>query len=247
MINGDRCTRACGFCLVDTRRPLPADPEEPNRVAEAVSQDEARTRGRHRCCSRRSGGRRSSGIRRNRDCDPAALSRNVGRVARSPDCKGDARSTRHHLLGAAGRPESQSRDGCDVCSAPSDPLPATPAASRYSPRADKAGLVTKSGMILGMGETRRRGQRSVWRICGPSAWRSSRSASTYGRAPCILRSARYLRPEEFEQLGDYAWSLGFEHVESSPLTRSSYHARRAMESATASLTGSATGPERVGG
>ena len=37
MINGDRCTRACGFCLVDTRRPLPADPAEPERVADAVA------------------------------------------------------------------------------------------------------------------------------------------------------------------------------------------------------------------
>ncbi|MDQ4069037.1 MAG: lipoyl(octanoyl) transferase LipB, partial [Actinomycetota bacterium] len=37
MINGDRCTRACGFCQVDTRRPLAADPAEPERVAEAVA------------------------------------------------------------------------------------------------------------------------------------------------------------------------------------------------------------------
>src|SRR5205814_8606528 len=37
MINGDRCTRACGFCLVDTRRPDPPDPAEPERVAEAVA------------------------------------------------------------------------------------------------------------------------------------------------------------------------------------------------------------------
>ena len=36
MINGDRCTRACGFCLVDTRKPLAPDPGEPERVAEAV-------------------------------------------------------------------------------------------------------------------------------------------------------------------------------------------------------------------
>ena len=36
MINGDRCTRACGFCLVDTRRPGPLDPHEPEHVAEAV-------------------------------------------------------------------------------------------------------------------------------------------------------------------------------------------------------------------
>src|SRR4051794_15261412 len=36
MINGERCTRACGFCLVDPRRPMPLDPSEPGRVAEAV-------------------------------------------------------------------------------------------------------------------------------------------------------------------------------------------------------------------
>ena len=30
MILGDRCTRACGFCLVDTRKPLPLDPQEPD-------------------------------------------------------------------------------------------------------------------------------------------------------------------------------------------------------------------------
>ena len=36
MINGERCTRACGFCLVDTRHPLPVDPDEPERVADAV-------------------------------------------------------------------------------------------------------------------------------------------------------------------------------------------------------------------
>ena len=38
MILGDRCTRACGFCLVDTRKPLAVDPGEPQRVADAVAQ-----------------------------------------------------------------------------------------------------------------------------------------------------------------------------------------------------------------
>ena len=36
MILGDRCTRACGFCQVDTRKPLAVDADEPRRVAEAV-------------------------------------------------------------------------------------------------------------------------------------------------------------------------------------------------------------------
>ena len=38
MINGSRCTRACGFCQVDTRHPLPLDAGEPERVARAVQQ-----------------------------------------------------------------------------------------------------------------------------------------------------------------------------------------------------------------
>lgn len=37
MIAGDRCTRACGFCAVDTRKPMPLEADEPERVAEAVS------------------------------------------------------------------------------------------------------------------------------------------------------------------------------------------------------------------
>ena len=37
MINGDRCTRACGFCQVDTRKPLALDLDEPQRVADAVA------------------------------------------------------------------------------------------------------------------------------------------------------------------------------------------------------------------
>ena len=37
MINGERCTRACGFCQVDTRHPLPLSPDEPDRVAQAVA------------------------------------------------------------------------------------------------------------------------------------------------------------------------------------------------------------------
>ena len=44
MILGDRCTRACGFCLVDTRKPLAVDPDEPRRVADAVRDARSRAR-----------------------------------------------------------------------------------------------------------------------------------------------------------------------------------------------------------
>jgi lipoic acid synthetase len=49
--------------------------------------------------------------------------------------------------------------------------------------------------------------------------------------------ARWWTPEEFDEIGSFARSIGFDHVESSPLTRSSYHARSAMESAGGEIRG----------
>jgi lipoic acid synthetase len=105
-------------------------------------------------------------------------------------------------------------------------------------RAHKAGLVTKSGLILGMGETHDevRGALADLRGVGVAIVTLGQYLRPSTRHTPV---ARYWRPEEFDELGAYARSLGFEHVESSPLTRSSYHARRAMESAMGSVTGSA--------
>ena len=58
MINGERCTRACGFCQVDTRHPLPLAPDEPERVAEAVAAHGPRPRRGHVRRPRRPGRRR---------------------------------------------------------------------------------------------------------------------------------------------------------------------------------------------
>ena len=57
--------------------------------------------------------------------------------------------------------------------------------------------------------------------------------------------ARWWTPEEFDEIGSFARGLGFEHVESSPLTRSSYHARSAMESASAESSGRESTREAV--
>ena len=63
MINGDRCTRACGFCQVDTRKPLALDVDEPQRVADAVADTRSRARGHHVCRARRPSRRRRVGLR----------------------------------------------------------------------------------------------------------------------------------------------------------------------------------------
>ncbi len=53
-----------------------------------------------------------------------------------------------------------------------------------------------------------------------------------------LPIVRWWRPEEFAVLGDYAGQQGFSHVEAGPLVRSSYHARRAVDAATAAAVAS---------
>ncbi len=95
-------------------------------------------------------------------------------------------------------------------------------------RSKDAGLITKSGLILGMGETMEELRGAI--------------ADLRGVGVDILTIGQYLRPsmahlpvtkwwspQEFVELGEYARELGFAHVESGPLVRSSYHARRAVD------------------
>ena len=91
-------------------------------------------------------------------------------------------------------------------------------------RAKDAGLVTKSGLVLGMGEEMDeiRGAVADLRAVGVDLL----TMGQYLRpSPAHLPVARWWTPEEFNELGEYARSLGFTHVESGPLVRSSYHAR----------------------
>ena len=110
MINGDRCTRACGFCLVDTRHPLPLDPGEPERVAEAVE----RMGLAHAVVT---------AVARDdlADGGAAAFAATIDAIRRRspgtavevliPDCKGDRAALGDHLRRPARRPQPQPRDG----------------------------------------------------------------------------------------------------------------------------------------
>ena len=229
MINGDRCTRACGFCLVDTRHPLPADPSEPARVAEAVfrmqlahavvtavARDDLPDGG-------ASGFAATVTAIRER-CPETSVELLIS------DCKGDALSLETIF---SVRPDVLNHNLETVARLQRAVRPSAGYARSLSvlARAHKAGLVTKSGIILGMGETTDevRGALVDLRSVGVSIV----TLGQYLR-PSIRHTpvSRYWRPDEFDDLGEYARSLGFGHVESSPLTRSSYHARRAMDSAT---------------
>ncbi len=97
-------------------------------------------------------------------------------------------------------------------------------------RAKAAGLTTKSGIILGMGEEAHEVRAAIADL--RSVGVDILTVGQYLRPTQLhLPVARWWHPDEFAALGAYAESLGFAHVESGPLVRSSYHAKRAVEAA----------------
>ncbi|MFI5047910.1 MAG: lipoyl synthase [Acidimicrobiia bacterium] len=229
MILGDRCTRACGFCLVDTRKPLPLDPGEPARVADAVAQ----LRLEHvviTCVARD-------------DLDDggaAAFSATIAAIrARTPDtrvevlisdCKGDA-----DALGTifAARPDVLNHNLETVARLQRAARPSAAYARSLGllGRAKDAGLVTKSGIICGMGETADEVRGAIADLRGVGV--DILTLGQYLRpSPHHLPVARWWSPDDFAAVGAFAESLGFAHVEAGPLVRSSYHAKRATRAAT---------------
>ncbi|MFI5053582.1 MAG: lipoyl synthase [Acidimicrobiia bacterium] len=225
MILGDRCTRACGFCLVDTRKPLAIDPDEPYRVADAVS----RLGLEHAVITSvarddvADGGAAgfAATIQAVRDRTP-----NTRIEVLIPDCKGDPASL--EVIFAA-RPDVLNHNLETVARLQ---RAARPSAAYFRSlallsRASDAGLLTKSGIILGMGETvdELRGAVADLRNVGVDVL----TLGQYLRpSKHHLPVARWWTPDEFAELGAHAESLGFGHVESGPLVRSSYHAKRAQ-------------------
>ncbi len=228
MILGDRCTRACGFCLVDTRRPLPLDAAEPGRVAEAV----CRMGLAHAVVTSVARDDLPDGGASGFAATIAAIrATNPGTTVEVliPDCKGDARALEvifdarpdvlNHNLETVARLQRAAR-----------PSAAYARSLAVLARAKAAGLTTKSGLILGMGETAPEVRGAIADLAGVGV--DILTIGQYLRPTALhLPVVQWWHPDEFTALGAYARTLGFSHVESGPLVRSSYHARRAVESA----------------
>ncbi len=228
MILGERCTRACGFCLVDTRRPGPVDTAEPERVAEAaarmglehvvvtmVARDDLPDGGaaavadtvaalRHRLPHARVEtlisdlGGDPDSLQTVFDARPDVLNHNIETVAR---------------LQRAVRPSAGYARSLSVLA-----------------RAKGAGLTTKSSIIAGMGETHDEVVQTLADL--HSAGTDIVTIGQYLRPSARhLPVDRWWPPEAFERWKEIGEAMGIGHVESSPLTRSSYHARQAADAA----------------
>ena len=222
MILGDVCTRACGFCAVKTGLPrLPPDPREAARVAEAA----ARMGLRHAVITsvnrddQRDGGAGvfAACIRQIRERVPGCTVEVL-----IPDFKGDAAALQVVIDAAP-----------DVLNHNTETVPrlyrhVRPGARferslELLGRAKAAGLLTKSGIMVGLGEEPEEVRETVRRI--REAGTDILTVGQYLRPSADhLPIARYYEPAEFAEIKRYAVALGYRHVESGPLVRSSYHA-----------------------
>jgi lipoyl synthase len=228
MINGERCTRACGFCLVDTRHPEPLDASEPERVAEAVERMGL-------------GFAVVTAVARDDlpDGGAAAFAATIEAIHRRtpgvqvevliPDCKGD-----EEALGTifAARPEVLNHNIETVPRLQRAVRPSAGYARSLAvlARAKEAGLVTKSGLIVGMGETDDEVVATLADLRGVGV--DIVTIGQYLRPTTHhLPVTRWVEPATFDEYRRAGEAMGIAHVEASPLTRSSYHARQAAGTA----------------
>jgi lipoic acid synthetase len=229
MVLGERCTRACGFCLVDTRKPMLPSSDEPERIAEAIDRMQLD----HAVLTMVArDDLADGGMAHVAACVKAIrlrrLTANIETLI--SDAKGDEASL--DLLFDA-RPDVMNHNVETVARLQRAVRPSAGYARSLSvlARAKKAGLVTKTGFMAGLGETDNE-------IIGLLADLAELGVDivTIGQylrpTSNHLPIARYAEPAEFTRWKQIGESFGIGHIEAGPLTRSSYHAKSAADAVT---------------
>jgi lipoyl synthase len=227
MILGNVCTRRCGFCAVEKGAPLPVDYDEPRRVAEAVAAMGLRfavitSVNRD---DRADGGAElfALTIRAIRERIPGC-----GVEVLTPDFQGDLAAVETVLAAAP-----------DVFNHNTETVPRLYRQVRLGARYERSlevlahakrlapGVPTKSGLMLGLGETLEEVLAVMRDLRG-----SQVEILTLGQylrpSPRHLPIVRYVPPAEFDELRREGYAMSFAHVEAGPLVRSSYHAANSL-------------------
>ena len=220
LILGDRCTRGCRFCNVDKRVVLPPDPGEPLRVAAAVKETGLKevvitsvTRD-----DLLDGG---AGLwAQTVEAIHAAVPGILVEVL-VPDFGGDSTAlgtvirTRPEVFGhnleTVPRLYPQARPQADYARS-----------LAVLRQASEAGLMTKTSLMLGLGETAEE-VRQTMRDARAAGCRIFYAGQYLQPSKRHLPVKRYVAPAEFEEFREAAYTLGFDFVASEPLVRSSYH------------------------
>jgi len=237
MILGDVCTRNCGYCAVTHGRPSWEDREEPMRVGRAVAE---------------------LGLEHvvitsvNRDDLADGGAAHFAATVRA--IRHEAPRCRVELLipdfqGSSTAVATVIEVGPDVLNHNTETVPRLYKVARHGGRYERTlelfrraraiapRLVTKSGIILGLGEEREELLETMRDLRGADV-----NVLTLGQylrpSASHLPVARYYPPEEFVELARIGHDMGFDHVEAGPLVRSSYHAKRQVEGLSAGAAGS---------
>ena len=225
LMMGDVCTRSCGFCDIKTGRPAPLDWLEPERVARAVEAMNLR----HAVITSVNRDERPDGgapifamvIHRIRQLQPGCSVEVL-----IPDFKGSREALQ---IVIAARPEILNHNVETVprlfrAVQPQDRYEWALATLRNARQLDPE-VLTKSGIMLGLGETPDEVKAVLddLRACGVDIITIGQYLQPSKRH---LPIERYYTPEEFEDLKRYGMEIGFRWVESGPLVRSSYHAEQ---------------------
>ena len=226
MIMGDKCTRRCSFCDVGHGRPDPLDPEEPNHIAHAVNimqlqyvvvtsvdRDDLRDGG---------AAHFSAVIQATRAMNPDIKIEILvpdfrGRMEKALDALStDLPNVFNHNVETVPRLYKQARPGSDYHWS-------LKLLENFKQRF--ANIPTKSGLMLGLGETLDEVKQVL-----EDMRQHNIDMLTLGQYLQPTRYhfpvKRYVTPQEFDKLADFANDIGFTHVASGPLVRSSYHADR---------------------
>ena len=226
MIAGDRCTRACGFCAVTTAKPFALEEDEPERVAEAVR----RMKLKHVVITAvarddlQDGGANHFArvIRAIRNMDPSIVIEVLVPDFHAQDwciqiVLDAAPEIYNHNMETVERLTPVVRSRAKYRTS----LQVLKRAKELSSRS--RGIVTKSGVMLGLGET----EPELFQTMDDLREAGVRvlTMGQYLRpTPKHLPVVEYITPEQFDLYGQIARKKGFEHVASGPLVRSSYHA-----------------------
>ena len=221
MILGDVCTRSCGFCAVKTGRPTELDTEEPLRVAEAIQQMGLK----HVVIT---------SVNRDelKDGGAAIWAQTILEVRRlNPQCSIEVLTP--DFKGALNDVQTVLHAKPNIFSHNLETTPALSKKVRPQAKYDRSltvlkysvdsGFITKTGMMLGLGETFDEVINVMHEVRGLGV-HIFNLGQYLQPTRAHLPVARYVDPKEFEAYKRIGFDMGFRHIESGPLVRSSYHA-----------------------
>ena len=224
MIMGEICTRRCPFCDVGHGKPLPLDENEPLNLAEAISEMKLKY---VVITSVDRDDLRDGGAQHFADCirETRRLSPNIQIEVLTPDFRGRMEPALEILTGT--QP--------DVFNHNLETIPRLYRQARPGANYDwslkllkeykalNPDVLTKSGLMVGMGETLNE-MKAVFDDMREHDIEMLTVGQYLQPSKEHYPLQRYVHPDEFKEYEDYAYSIGFSHVASGPLVRSSYHA-----------------------